>query len=409
MLNLIRRRDGLCENITFFVFCLSTVFMIFFSTRAVQVWSAPWNRMSILSACLTPVFLLLLCKTPEWLNWQSFKKNLLIPSIIVLLGMLNIVFSEERSITLKVMTLFLISGSGVFVVSSGILNNRFRQDLFLWLCWVCFILLCIYGFFEFQTRRSILLLSYNPIPAGSLLILLSVGPLLLFVSHSNVQRFFVVCTLVLGIAMIAMIGKRGTVLGLLAMALIAGFTLPWKKSWLIIPLALILFSTGYLMRDHLNPQLTKHYIKDPSTLLRAENYIFAGSIWIKKPLFGTGLHAPLANYLEGYHPSLYKTQRPISYSDYIKKTKTFENIILLGFVEMGSLFSIAYLTLIAALLKKMFTHVRKNPGERLRAILLLAPLFGFFIHSMTFDSIIYPHLNWLVHSLFGLMANFAET
>jgi len=191
------------------------------------------------------------------------------------------------------------------------------------------------------------------------------------------------------------------------MALLLGFSLPWKKSWLFILIALFLFGTGYLMRGHLKPQLTKHYIKNPSTLLRAENYIFAATIFFKNPLLGTGLHVPLSNYLENYQPQIYKNKNV--FFPYIRQTKTFENILLCGFVEMGSLFLIAYITLIAIPLKKILTHVRKNPEKRLHAILLLAPLFGFFIHSMTFDSIIYPHLNWLAHAYLGLMYNFRQT
>ena len=379
--------------------------MIFFSTAAVQVWPAPWNRVSILSACLIPAILVLMWKIPNWLTWKSFKNHLLFPLVIVTLGFLNILFSENRPITLKVMTLFLISGISVFFVSSAIFNSRLRQYLFLWLCWACFLFLCVYGMVEYETKRSILLFSYNPIPAGSILILLSAGPLL-FVSSSRVLRYAAVLSLILGITVIVMLGKRGTVIGLLAMVLLLGFALPWKKSWLLILMALILFGGGYLIRGHLSPQLTKHYIKGPSTLIRAENYIFAGTIWIKKPLFGTGLHVPLTNYLENYHPQIYKNEK--GYSNYIKQTKTLENTVLCGLVEMGSLLSISYITLVAILLKRMFAHVRKYPEKRLSAILLLTPLFGFFIHSMTFDSIIYPHLNWLAHSLLGLMYNFSE-
>jgi hypothetical protein len=305
------------------------------------------------------------------------------------------------------MTLFLISGINVFIVTSSILNNRFRQDFYIWLCYACFLLLCVYGMFEYTTDKIILLFSNNPIPAGSLLILLSVGPLWLIRSPSNVLRFAAFFSLVFGIAVIVMIGKRGTVLGLLGMALLLGFKLPWKKSWVLILLALISFSIGYMFRNHLNPQLTKHYFKDQNALIRAENYIFAGSIWIKKPLFGTGLHSPLTKHIENYHPQIYKIKKGQTYSYYINKTKTFENIMLCGFVEMGSLFAFAYIALIIILLKRLFDHIRKNPEKRLSAVLLLAPLFGFFIHSMTFDSIIYPHLNWLAHSFLGLMYNFS--
>jgi len=408
MLNLTHNRFSFIELITFFAFCLSTVFMIFLSTRAVQVWPNPWNRVSILSACLIPALMVLIWNPLNWFNWPSFKKNLLFPSIIVIMGALNIVLSEDRSISLKVMTLFLISGISVFVVSSKILNNHLRQDIFLWLCWACFIFLCVHGIVEFITHKNILLLSYNPIPAGSLLILLSAGPLLIFCSTSKTLHFYAFSSLILGFIIILLIGKRGTVLGLLGMAFFLGFTLPRKRGCLIILIALTLFGIGYLTRDHLSAQLTKHYFKDQNTLIRAENYFFAGSIWLKKPIFGIGLHAPLTRHLEFYRPKIYTRQKPQDYSYYINKAKTFENIILCGFVEMGTLLTITYIMLIALLLINMFKHVRHNPHKRMRAVLLLTPLFGFFIHSMTFDSIIYPHLNWIAHTYLGLMYNFSE-
>ena len=91
---------------------------------------------------------------------------------------------------------------------------------------------------------------------------------------------------------------------------------------------------------------------------------------------------------------------------YIKKAKTLENIVLCGFVEMGSLFSIAYIVLAVIIINKMYILVRQNLKYKSRAVLLLMPLFGFFVHSMTFDSIIYPHLNWLAHVQLGMAYNF---
>ena len=47
----------------------------------------------------------------------------------------------------------------------------------------------------------------------------------------------------------------------------------------------------------------------------------------------------------------------------------------------------------------------------MHASLLLIVVAGFIVHSMTFDSLKYPHLNWLFHSFLGLMAHsrkFAE-
>jgi hypothetical protein len=97
------------------------------------------------------------------------------------------------------------------------------------------------------------------------------------------------------------------------------------------------------------------------------------------------------------------------YSEFIEEKKTLENMILCGFVEMGGIFSITYIVLILYLLKKLLSFTKDKPKKRQQAVLLLIPLAGFFIHSMIFDSLIYPHLNWLFHSFLGLMANFSKT
>jgi len=94
------------------------------------------------------------------------------------------------------------------------------------------------------------------------------------------------------------------------------------------------------------------------------------------------------------------------FSKFTQEKKTFENIVLCGLVEMGGLFSITYIALIIYLLRNLFRYTRDDSKNRLRAKLLLIPLAGFFIHSMSFDSLAYPHLNWLFHSYLGLMANF---
>jgi hypothetical protein len=143
--------------------------------------------------------------------------------------------------------------------------------------------------------------------------------------------------------------------------------------------------------------------------MRVENYVFAAVVWAKNPVFGTGLHAPLSPYLKGYRPVVYTNEKGLTYARYIQQAKTLENILLVGFAEMGTLFSVAYIILVAITVKNMFIHAKTHPGKRLQAVLLLAPLVGFFVHSMTFDSIIYPHLNWLAHSLLGMAANFSKT
>ena len=391
------------EIVAFYSFCLSTVFMIFFSISALHTWPRPWNRLSILVACLLPLTLVLVWKIPRLMRDKELQKHFLFIPIIIILGILNIVFSEDRPTTFKVMALFLISGIGIFAATSNLLNTKFRQTIFLWLCWALLLALCIYGTLEYINKKPILLFSFNPIPAGSLLILLFVGPFLLFPSSSRWLRFLQLSSIVFGVAVIVMIGKRGPISGLLGMAFLLPALLPWKKLWIIPLIALILVGTGYKMRNHLPVSLRRNLITHTSTLLRLESYPLAAHIFLKKPLFGIGLHAPITEYLKDYRQKI--TKNP-AYSTYIKNEKTLENIILCGFVGMGGLFTISYIVLIIYLLRNLFRRIRDKPEKRLQTVLFLIPLIGFLIHSMTFDSLIYPHLNWIFHSFLGLMANF---
>jgi hypothetical protein len=398
--------DSRCERwgtVTFLVYCASTIFMVFFSTTAVQIWPYPWNKLTILVACLLPLLLVLVWRIPAWIYRKQFQKEFYFALTIVILGILNIVFSENQPTTLKVMGLFLISGIGIFAITSCLLTTKFRKTIFLWLFWMILLALCIYGTLEYINKKPILLLSYNPIPAGSLLILLFVGPFLLFSFSSWWLRFLQLSSIVFGVAVIVMIGKRGPILGLLAMVILFGILVPGRRFWIFPLIALILVGTGYKMRNHLPPTLRFNLISHENTIFRLENYFLASHIFLKKPLFGIGLHVPLAEYLKDYHQKITNNTK---YPNFIKATKTLENIILCGFVEMGGLFSITYIALIIYLLKNLFHGIKDNPAKRLQAVLFLIPLAGFLIHSMTFDSLIYPHLNWLFHSFLGLMANF---
>lgn len=390
-------------TVAFYSYCLSTVFMIFFSISALQTWSHPWNRLSVLVACLVPLLLVLVWKSPAWIRLKQFQKELIFALIIIILGILNIIFSEDRPTTLKVMTLFLISGLGIFVATSCLLTTKSRQTIFLWLCWVSLFALCVYGTMEYINKKPILLLSSNPIPAGALLILLFVGPFLLFPSSSWWLRFLQLSSIFFCIVIIVMIGKRGPLLGLAVMAFLFGALLPWRKLWIVPLIALILVGAGYKMRNHLPTTFRKNLTTDRSILFRLENYPFAAHIFLQKPLFGIGMRPSMTEYLKDYRPKL--TKNP-AYSAFIQQRKTLENMILCCFVEMGGLFSITYIALIVYLLRNLFRSIRDKPERRLQAVLFLIPLIGFFIHSMTFDSLMFPHLNWIFHSFLGMMANF---
>jgi hypothetical protein len=284
--------------------------------------------------------------------------------------------------------------------------------------------LCVSGFLEcfsvkvthlvpFHTeshRHFVYLFSYNRLPGGALLILLFSGPMVLFLSSPKWLRFLEMATIIFSIVIIVVfLGKRGPIIGLMAIAIFWGFLHKGPTSWVIPLIALVMVAAGYKMRNHLPSTLKRHLIVSKTSLNRLEHYFFAAHVFSKKPLFGIGLHAPLERYIVDYRQKIKLRQAERMYPLKVKRHNTLENILLCSIVEMGSFLFITYVVLIIYLLRNVFHHVRERPDQRLKAIVLLTPLFGFFVHSMTFDSLMYPHLNWLFHSLLGLMANFNET
>lgn len=385
----------------FAAYSISTLFMVFYSVTAIQVWSYPWNRVSILLACLVPFLLVSIWKIPDWIHSKRFKKEFLSIAIIIFFGLLNVIYSEDRPSTLKAMVLFLASGIMVFWVSSYVLNTRFRQIIFLWLCWFSMLILSVYGLFEYLFQKKILLLSSNQIPAGALLILLLVGPLLLF-KRKKWTSWLIILSTFLSIAIIILIGQRGPVLALLVISFIIGI-FQWRKYWVLLPISLVLLGGGYLFRDLLPTGLTKSLVSHHSTTTRLENYFLATHIFQKKPLFGIGLNAPLKPYLSDYK---LRFDHSINYSWAVGTQKALENIILSAFVEMGLFLTAVYLFFIICVLARLFRNSWKIKENRLNITLFLAPLAGFLVQSMTFDSFRYPHLSWLFHSYLGMMMNF---
>ncbi len=424
----------------FCFYVLATLFMLFFSVSAVQKWPGQWGRISISLACLLPFILVLLWKIPEWVSEKKIKREFRAVPFIIILGFLNILFSDNRDITLKVMALFLMSGVVIYLTSACLLNTKARQTYFLWICWSCSIIFCMIGIFEYFTTGNVYLLSNNSIPAGALLIILLVGPFLLLLNTRSRFRFIHFLIIILIISVICLIGKRGPLLGIGVISLIFCIFFSDRKRWVILIAAILLFGTFYKIRNYF-PQNPFNLIGIASSIYRLENYSFAGHVFLKKPLFGTGLHVPLERYLKDYSQKInvikprpgskkgantfhdiifsigikapleinvinFKLNAYYNYTAFIKKDKSFDNILLCGLAETGVLFFIAYIYLIFFLMRDLFSYAKHYPEKRNSVVILLLPLVGFFIHSMTFESLLFPHLNWLFHSYLGLIANF---
>jgi hypothetical protein len=89
------------------------------------------------------------------------------------------------------------------------------------------------------------------------------------------------------------------------------------------------------------------------------------------------------------------------------KFKTFENIFLALLVEMGGLFSSIYFGGLLYIMVESLKS-RRSPSKDIVVVSLLSVMIGFLFISCTFDTLRFPNLNWIFHSLLGLMVNLPQ-
>ena len=115
---------------------------------------------------------------------------------------------------------------------------------------------------------KIMLFSSNPIPAGSLLILLSIGPIVLLAkAKNNGYRLLWVFTLLLGALLITLIAQRGPALAMILMAFFLA-AIKRKGIWIFALVALVLVGIGYQLADKVPPQFKKALLKKETLPLR---------------------------------------------------------------------------------------------------------------------------------------------
>jgi O-antigen ligase len=275
---------------------------------------------------------------------------------------------------------------------------------------VCFFVLVVYGLFEFYQQIStyknrILLFSSNPIPAGSLLILLSLGPLSLLTLHkSSWKRKVLVSGLILGVLVTILIGQRGPLLALFGMAFL---WVAMNRKWLLVfsLTTVIVAGTVYQFRDQI-PDKYQYRMQNKETLLvRLEFYPIALNVLKEKPLFGLGFNSSLSRFIpDDYESKFFPRDGKHSFYGMSRNLNIFDNMALTFLGETGGLFSAAYICLIVFLIKNKASIAYRNKDKMMRSSFLLIVLVGFMADSMTFDSLKYPHLNWIFHSILGLLA-----
>ena len=405
------KTSRLSKHFPMYTYFFFTLFMVFFSVSAIHKWPSFWAQGAISLSCIIPAIAVFVKVGPQLIKSEKWPTEIKFVLIIFLLGLINICFSENQLDSFKGMGLFLMSGILVFSISFFLFTTKRAQKGFNYLCCYCFLFLLVFGCFEFIQQlnapgRRILLLSSNPIPAGSLLILMSIGPLVSVAQSKNRwEKVFWVSCLVAGIVLIFLIAQRGPILALIGMVFV-GAMLCRNGIRILILAVLILTGIGYQYRDSSLLLYEEQLLNNETVLVRKEFYYIALDVMREKPLFGLGFNSPLSRFIPyDYKPRAYSQQDGSSFYGMTRGIEVFDNMLLSFIGEMGGLFSLAYIFFLACVLKGIGLVRSENANVREPTSLLIIVLAGFLLHSLTFDSLKYPHLNWVFHSLLGLLAN----
>lgn len=387
--------------------------MVFGSVYAIQNWPNHWAQAVISFTCLATLLLILGREFSTLVKSEKWPAEIKFVLLILFLGVLNICYSENIWQSFKGMGLFLMSGILTFLATYFLFQSEKNRKNFSLLCTLCFFILVLYGLFEIYQQseistKRILLFSSNPIPAGSLLILLSFGPLsLLSKNNSSWIKIPLILSLALGVLVTIFIGQRGPLIAIFGMLLL-WTTINRKGMVFFILAALMIGGTVYQLGNQF-PASYKSRMQNRDTLLvRMEFYPIALDVFKEKPLFGLGFNSSLSRFIpDDYETKIFPAEGKYSFHDMVTNLNVFDNMLLTFLGETGALFSLAYFCLMVYLIKHQFPGLRDENENRKLGFLLIV-LVGFLIHSITFDSLKYPHLNWLFHSYLGLLTSREE-
>jgi O-antigen ligase len=252
---------------------------------------------------------------------------------------------------------------------------------------------------------GILLFSENPLPAGTLLILLLASPMILLSrERSKGLKTVLSLGLMISIVLIILLAKKGPLLGLVVVLLL--LVLMNNRRCLKFILGFV-FLVGFLIQLS-GPTFIKYksvITSKASVSVRFENYFFGLHMFKENPVWGIGFKGNVTQYLDDYEVKFDHNFSYIDYKQYVLIYQAYENIILTFMVELGGLFSMVYFGGIIYLVVISFKKLRAPPQKDLVGMFIISVLVGFAVVSCTFDTLRYPQLNWLFHSLLGLLVN----
>lgn len=392
--------------LTITAFYLSAVY-------AVLLWSPNvlgkyFSRTVVTILFLLPWVMLWLLKGTEFINDNKQRPELFLIMAIIALGIINVIFSDNPNKTYNAMRMFLLSGIMALWISMFLLTNSRAVKTFDWFCCLCIAIIVpteiLTYFSDSQANpNSITIFALNPIPLGTLLLLLSPGPVRLLMSGQKWPLTAGWILTGLGLSLLLLTEKRGTFLALIAIGCAWLFfknsRLKLTLSILLILIALIVPFKGLSYYRSLDQKNLSHL----NILHRLELYPFGLHVYLKHPFFGIGLRP----FTHETYLSDYRIKQDLNLFTYmVKDLQTFDNMLLTALVELGSLMTLTYLALIVLIVGKYWRKLQplaQSPPLNLYRVLVL---LGFAVHSMTYDSLLFPSVNWLFHVQLGILAGY---
>ena len=393
--------------LAFGAFALSTIFIVFFSVEAIFFWSPLVGKLSLFTACLIPSAIAILPRTPKWIRTKTIPKEIIWLLLIFILGLISSIISENIWMSLKSIVLFIISGPLIFVTTKYLFEDLKFQEAFYWLASLILLISSIFGIYQYYNNEAMLLFSRNPLPAGAQLILISIGTIILLRRDIfSPLKLLLILSLTISGILIIVAAKKSHLIGIIIILLFLVFR---NRKYLIYLLGFIVLSGCILYFSSLTLLRYKEAIhSNSSTSLRAENYFFGLHVINSNPIWGLGFNANLDPHFTDYKITFSKHLSKEQYQEYIRTLNTFENIVLTYLIEWGSLFSFTYFGGLLYMITRSAKKIWSQPSGNTAGWLVVSVIIGFSIMSFTFDTLRFPNLNWIFHSLLGLMVNLSN-
>ena len=390
------------KQLAFFVFMASGTFMVFSNF---MVGFRQFTPAEIVFIYVLPWVMLWVFLFYDVVFSKQYRIEIIMMTVIIILGILNVWMSDNRYQSFIFMRMFILSGIIPLWTSMLIITSHNSRKIFYYFsCVWLFIVTCV-EILNYYITGSDWIFMHNPIPIGTLVILLMVGPLYILVSGQKRKKLIGAILICMGLMLIVIANKRGTYVAIAGMALAYVFY-RYVRAYIYAVIALLLclmvMAFGWNYYKFLNKDILNHF----SILHRLELYRFAWHVYTNKPFWGIGLRA----YSHGKYLINYQIHNKSldKFNETVINLQTFDNMAVTVFVELGSIMALFYFSLILLIIYRYCRNTQPFRLNHEKEFILLMPILGLGIHSMTYDSLIFPQINWLFHVQLGILTAFSK-